>query len=202
MMAIPPLIIGLSQLRERHEVTATPSTPPVVQEVVVSDVAEPAETKPVEDEYVVPADQPRRLMLPTISTVGLVQKVGLNQQGAISVPNNINFVGLYTGGVLPGDPGLSIIDGHVTGRYNDGVFRDLAKLKPGDVFDVEYGDRSTRSFTVVDLKMLPEAETSAYMLNKRDDIAKQLNLITCGGKFDKDSQTYDQRLVVVSKAIE
>jgi LPXTG-site transpeptidase (sortase) family protein len=138
--------------------------------------------------------------LSTIGASGIVQKIGLTSTNAISVPTNIHFAGWYTGSVKPGELGLSIIDGHVLGRYNDGIFKDLSKLKVGDVYEVEYGDKSTRNFTVVEVKTVSEDKAAAYLLTQRDDIDRQLNLITCGGKFDRANQTFDHRVIVVSRS--
>jgi sortase (surface protein transpeptidase) len=72
-------------------------------------------------------------------------------------------------------------------------------LKPGDMYQIEYGDKSTRNFKVIDIKTLPEKDAAVYLFAKRDDIDRQLNLITCGGTFDRASQTFDHRVIVVSQ---
>jgi LPXTG-site transpeptidase (sortase) family protein len=151
--------------------------------------------------YTVPADQPRRIVLPTIAAEGIIQKVSLTPERAIAVPSNINYAGWYAPSVKPGEAGLSIIDGHVSGKYADGIFKNIHKLRVGDEFSVEYGDLSKVNFQVVEVTSLPEAESLSYLLKKRDDISKQLNLITCGGKYNKQTSTYEDRVIVVSKQI-
>lgn len=149
----------------------------------------------------VPADQPREIKIPAIQVSGYIQKVGIDQDNKIAVPNNIYLAGWYTGSVKPGEVGLSIIDGHVLGRYNDAIFKDLVNLKAGDTFSVIYGDDSTRIFLVKEVKTLPLNETASYLMQLDQSIKKQLNLITCGGTFDSGSGEYDQRVVVKSEAI-
>jgi len=149
----------------------------------------------------VPADQPREIIIPGISVDGYIQKIGIDQNNQMAVPNNIHLAGWYVNSVKPGEPGLSIIDGHVLGRYNDAIFKDLIDLKPGSTFSIIYGDNSEKLFTVKEVKLLPISDTTAYLNDRDSNIKSQLNLITCGGNFDKNSQTYDKRVVVKSEGI-
>ena len=149
----------------------------------------------------VPTDQPRQIIIPTIKVTGYIQKVGVDKKNQIAVPDNIYLAGWYTNSVKPGEPGLSIIDGHVLGRYNDAIFKSLGNLKPGDAFSIIYGDNSEKNFTVKEVKTLPVNDTATYLMQKDPNINKQLNLITCGGNFDKKSQQYDMRVVVKSENI-
>lgn len=178
------------------------SAPPPNDSTVTEDTGKPSEKRPDLDGFKVAADQPKMIHLPQINATGPIQRVGLNQQNAIAVPTNINFAGWYTGSSKPGHPGLSVIDGHVSGRYGPGIFKNLSQLDRGDHFQVEYGDGFRRTFEVVESKSLREKDASAYLLQKRSDIARQLNLITCEGRFNRQSGQYDERLVVVSKALD
>ena len=156
--------------------------------------------QPVPDSYSVPADKPLSIQLPTIKTGGFIQQVGVDKENQMVVPSNVNMAGWYTKSVLPGDDGLSIIDGHVHGLYAKGIFYNLGKLKAGDEFTVTYGDKSVRKFKVkqVQTVSIKEADTTLFVRDK--NIPKQLNLITCTGKYDKASKTYDSRIIVVSEA--
>jgi LPXTG-site transpeptidase (sortase) family protein len=149
----------------------------------------------------VPADQPREIIIPTIKVTGYIQKVGVDKSNQIAVPDNIYLAGWYTNSVKPGEPGLSIIDGHVQGRYNDAIFKSLVNLKPGDAFSVIYGDNSEKNFTVKEVKTLTVNDTAPYLMQKDPNIVKQLNLITCGGNYDNKSNQYDMRVVVKSESI-
>lgn len=170
--------------------------------IITEDVQEPEEKKPdITQEYSVPAEQPRRIIIPSIKTDGFIQKVGLTSENAVAVPNNIHVAGWYINGVAPGAEGLSIIDGHVGGRYANGIFYDLKKLKSGDTFQIEFGDKSLKTFEVVDSKQLPESESAEFLFKKNDGINEQLNLITCGGNFNNGTQQFADRVVVVAKFI-
>ena len=169
---------------------------------VTQSSTDPSEAKVSPNDFAnVPADQPKQILIPTIKVTGYIQKVGVDKSNQIAVPDNIYLAGWYTNSVKPGEPGLSIIDGHVLGRYNDAIFKNLINLAPGDAFSIIYGDNSEKNFTVKEVKTLPVNETAVYLMQKDPNIAKQLNLITCGGNFDKKSQQYDMRIVVKSENI-
>lgn len=196
------LIAGGVLLGQRFLATHGRARPPKPDHVVTTDISSPDESKVTAQDaasYTVPADQPRSILLPTISASGLIQKVGLTADNAMAVPSNIHFAGWFAQSVAPGKPGLSIIDGHVSGRYADGVFKNLKNLKTGDPIGVEFGDKSIRPFEVISVASMPEAEAAKILFDKHDDIDEQLNLITCDGKFNKATQRYADRVIVVAK---
>ena len=191
---------GASSLFERHNAVNGPTPVIETEAVVVSDTNEPSEVKPVDD-YTVAADMPRRIILPSLDTEGFIQQVGTTEDNAIAVPSNIHVAGWYVESEKPGEAGLSIIDGHVSGKYNDGVFKRLGKFRSGDQFSVEYGDLTTRNFEVVETKTLPEEESAAFLFERNDNINNQLNLITCGGPFDSQTDSYADRVIVVARGL-
>jgi sortase (surface protein transpeptidase) len=176
--------------------------PPENKKIITYSTDTPDE-KPVPQEsaYSVPADQPKRILIPSISTEGFIQRVGKDQYNAVGVPANIHFAGWYVESVKPGDTGLSVIDGHVSSRYGSALFAKLGKMQQNDIIQIEFGNNSVRQFQVVDKRELPETQTAKYLLAKREDIDQQLNLVTCGGTFNKTSDKYNNRLVIVSKRI-
>jgi LPXTG-site transpeptidase (sortase) family protein len=194
-------VFGFVQLFDRYSAVTGDPILPSTSEVVTVDDEEPDEAKPDVAQYSVPADQPRRILLPSINTEGIIQKVGITAENAVAVPSNIHFAGWYTGSVKPGEPGLSIVDGHVSGRFADGVFKELKNLATGDMFSVEFGDLSIIKFQVMEVRTLPESESAAYLFERREGIEAQLNLITCGGNFDRQNVTFEDRVIVVAKRV-
>lgn len=201
-VALAMIAVGLVQLVVILSHTVGSAQPPDAQQTVTVDANSPSEKKISDEAYIVPADQPRMIHLPSLSASGPIQKVGITKANAIAVPSNVNFAGWYTKSVKPGYPGLSVIDGHVSGKYNPGIFKQLPKLTKGSTFQVEYGDGSRRDFRVIETRKLPTKDAATYLLDKRSDIDRQLNLITCDGVYDQKSKQYDQRFVVVSEAID
>ncbi len=193
--------VGMFVLIKRFILTTGPATIPTETATSTND---PEEKKPTDDQfanYTVPADQPRSIRIDSIGVHGLLQRVGVDSNNAIAVPTNINFGGWYVGSKLPGSKGLSIIDGHVQGRYNDAIFKNLHNSKVDTVVEIEFGDKSIKKFRVVEVKTLPEAESTSFLFLHNPDIASQLNLITCAGKFDESTDKYPDRVIVTTKLV-
>ncbi len=157
---------------------------------------------PHEAAYSVPADQPRKISIDSIATEGFIQRVGKDQHNKVGVPSNVHYAGWFTDSVKPGNQGLSVIDGHVSSRYGSALFAKLGSLRKDDVIKVEFGDYSIQRFKVVESRELPEASAADFLLSKSNDIDKQLNIITCGGKFNKKLSQYNNRIVVVTERVE
>lgn len=188
--------IGLWQ---RYRATHGTAVLPAATRTVTVSESEPDETPPARpDDYKVPAGQPRRVIIPSIGAEGLVEKVGLDQHNAVAVPTNVHYAGWYAHGAVPGDTGVSLIDGHVQGRYQPGVFKRLVELKQGDRIEVEFGDRTRRSFEVVRSQSYDADDVARHMLEPQD-IGRQLNLITCDGAYDRASGQYEKRLLVITR---
>jgi hypothetical protein len=204
LVGIAVLGIGLKGVIKQHIKTTGIPLLPVSTHTITTDTTLPDEKKPSQDQlanYSVPATEPRSIRISSVDIFGLVQKVGFTKDGAVSVPTNIYFAGWHTGSVLPGYVGLSIIDGHVSGQYNDAVFMNLKNVQANDEVEIEFGDKSIKKFSVVEVKTLAEADSSVYLFTKKPNITTQLNLITCGGKYNSKTQTFADRVIVVAKLI-
>jgi sortase (surface protein transpeptidase) len=180
---------------QRHQATSNPN-PVIPADIVTNSVSQPDETLPYcDNSYQVAPESPRKIVIPSIGVDGCIQKVGVDQHNAIAVPTNIHLAGWYAKSVLPGEIGLSIIDGHVLGRYNDAIFARLKDLKINDTIRIESGDSSQKEFTVlsVDSYAVEETMEQAYQPFDGD---RRLVLITCDGVFDPADDSYDRRIVV------
>jgi sortase (surface protein transpeptidase) len=207
---LPVLVLGIglfaygsSYFVQRHNATA-PRSLPKPQTVITSSTDHPSEA-PVNTKtasYTVASDMPRLLVIPRVGTNGFVQQVAVDKKtNEMAVPSNIHMAGWYTGSVKPGDVGLSIIDGHLLGYYTPGIFQNLSDVRPGDTFYIEFGDGSRRNFQVVSNHTYPVGDVVNYLFAKDPSIQAQLNLITCGGQYDKSQHEYNQRVLVVAKRI-
>lgn len=156
---------------------------------------------PPEATYEVAADKPRQISMPSIGLQSFVQQVGVDQNGRVAVPDNINLVGWFINSARPGERGLSVIDGHVYGQYGPGMFTALHNAKIGDLLTVEYGDHNTKyTFRVKTIRSVPESEATGVLFERDEAIEDQLNLITCIN-FNHQSQKYDNRLIVTTERI-
>jgi len=144
---------------------------------------------------------PKYISLPSIATEGFVEQVGLRENNEIDVPSNTNLMGWYTGSALPGEKGLSIIDGHLNGVEAPGVFRNLHLLNAGDQFTVETGDGSKLRYEVMEVRSETASDALNYLFSQEPSVTSQLNLITCGGVFNDELRRYDERVIVSAKLL-
>jgi hypothetical protein len=111
-------------------------------------------------------------------------------------PTTWTSPGWYRFGPAPGDPGSAVLSAHVdSARQGLGAFFPLREVAPGSGVTVTFDDGSARRFEVVarrsyDKDALPLAE-----LFTRDG-EPVLTLVTCGGRFDPATSSYEENLVV------
>jgi len=99
--------------------------------------------------------------------------------------------GQYVGTAKPGEPGNTVIGGHVASRGGTAVFEHLPGVQAGDVIQVYSGDRLFR-YSVTEIKVVA-ADATTVMGQTHD---ATLTLITCF-----PGQDYSERLVVVGKLL-
>lgn len=145
---------------------------------------------------------PKYIALPSINASGYIQKMGVDQHKQVAVPTNIHLGGWFVNSVRPAQSGLSVIVGHVNGRKSDdGIFKNLDKLKEGDQFSVEFGNGEERQFVVKTVQSYDVASAANYLFSQSPDASSQLNLVTCGGTYDKAAKTYNKRVIVTSEPV-
>lgn len=199
-MALCLICVALFGLVEKHKATRNPN-PIISNDVVTWSTQTPDETRPKCSEYKVTDDKPRMIRIPSLDIEACIQPVGRDQHQAVAVPTNIHIAGWYVDSALPGQSGVSLIDGHVSGRYEKAVFSELKNSDKNDEIIIEYGDKSTKTFSVISVDTLSAADTAQKMLQKNNDIDSQLNLVTCSGSYDKKTQQFDKRILVTSRRI-
>lgn len=142
------------------------------------------------------APLPVRLTIPKIAVDSAVEYVGMTPEGEMDVPKNQDDVAWFELGPRPGENGSAIIAGHYGRRGGEvSAFDNLYTLRKGDKVYVENEKGETISFVVRGTRRYdPTADASDVFIS--GDGEAHLNLITCEGVWDEDSQTYPLRLVV------
>ncbi|MFE1441824.1 class F sortase [Streptomyces sp. NPDC058739] len=141
--------------------------------------------------------KPLRLRIPKIAVNAPFTDLAIDDSGQLEPPpaDDINLVGWYANGPSPGEPGTSVIAGHVDTVTSPAVFVRLGELKKGDTFQVDRADGRRATFVV----------DSAETFSKKDfpdervygDTAQpQVRLITCAGDYDRKVRDYTENLVV------
>lgn len=190
-----PTTSAPEQLAEEPEPLPEPDEPLVPTE------PEP----PVEPEEVEPAETvtaPTRLAIPGISIDAAVVDVGLEDDGAMEIPEDVSTVGWYELGVMPGETGTAVVAGHVdSSTQGRGAFFDLRNLEVDDVVTVDHEDGSTSEWRVTARTIYPKDELPiADIFTRFGDT--RLVLITCGGAFDNTTRHYEDNVVVYTEPIE
>jgi sortase (surface protein transpeptidase) len=165
--------------------------------------AVPGTTKPSAQaigQYLVAPDLARYLKIPKLGVNARVMQTGVTSSGALGTPNNVYDTAWYTGSAKPGQPGATLIDGHVSSWTTHGVFYGLKNLVAGDTIQIVRGDGVVLNYQVV--------RTQAYDANNVDMKAAMtpvtngkpgLNLITCTGQIQKGTSQFNKRLIVFAQ---
>ncbi len=159
-------------------------------------VEKPSEERP-SDEYSVPDGQPLSIEIAMVGIKGYIQRVGIDQHGAVAAPNNVHLAGWFVDSVLPGQKGLSIIDGHEGGPTMDGIFKQLPEVEVGDEVVVTMGGGTRYTYKIFAVKVVPKDQAASILFEQDPaSVNGQLNLITCVGEYDDIAGTYSDRSVI------
>lgn len=172
----------------------------VVTTVAIESREELIEEVPTEEEvveYTVAPDRPRYL---TVEKLGIynarILSMGVNSKGELDTPRNIFDVGWYEASGKPGQGGTLVIDGHNGGPHVHGVFKDLPKLKEGDIITVERGDGIKYNYRVVENNSVLLADADRYMataMRSPEAGRESVTLISCTGEWSQTRGTYLSR---------
>jgi sortase (surface protein transpeptidase) len=141
---------------------------------------------------------PMGLVIPAIDVATSVGALGLQPDGQIMVPATTRTVGWFKYGPTPGQLGSSTILGHVDSFTGPGVFFNLKNLKPGDSLTVTLADHAVTHFVVTQVVEYSKS-TFPDKLVYGPHGTRALNLITCGGTFDRATGHYESNIVVFSR---
>lgn len=202
-LALSVLVISFGAWGLLRQAYYTHYQPPLdPKKVVTKSVDTPSEVEITQDtDYVVDANKPRQISIPSLGLSAYIQQVGVDQNHRVAVPDNVSLAGWYVDSVLPGQDGLSIVDGHVYAQYSKGAFYDLNRLVVGDRIIIENGDRLTNyNFMVKKIFSVPDSQATELLFRRDRAITAQLNLITCAS-YNKSTKKYDNRLIIVAERI-
>ncbi|MBC7746456.1 class F sortase [Pedobacter sp.] len=178
----------------------------VAQSVVGTTASrQPDETKPdaaSQSSYTVGPTKPRMLIIDKLGVNARVHQLGVDSNNELQTPNNIYDTGWYDNSAKPGDAGGAIlIDGHVHGPTQPGVFYKLKTLVAGDIIKLERGDDTVYTFKVVKSQTYPvdNVDMNAAIVSAVPG-KLGLNLMTCTGSVNTQTQSYNERLIVFAVA--
>jgi LPXTG-site transpeptidase (sortase) family protein len=144
---------------------------------------------------------PVRVKIPQINIDNVVEKVGINSDGAMSVPSGPAEVGWFEFGPRPGEIGNAVMAGHSGWKNNiPAVFDNLYKLKIGDEISVTDESGEVVNFAIREIKRYSPSADATDVFVSNDDKA-HLVLITCTGVWNKIWKSHSQRLVVFADKV-
>jgi hypothetical protein len=123
------------------------------------------------------------LRIPAIGLTVSLSTLGLNPDGTVQVPTDVQQPGWFRLGPSPGQEGSAVILGHVDSYQGPAVFFSLRSLVAGDQVDVTLVDGVTTHFKVTSVAMyLKQSFPDQQVYGPHGYSA--LQLVTCGGVFD------------------
>ncbi|MDL2341732.1 MAG: class F sortase [Patescibacteria group bacterium] len=183
-------VAAISAHAQQADGTAAPDSPPTETKPTTSTMAS----------YTVAPDLPRQIIIPKLYVYARVRPMGVNTKNELQAPGNIFDAGWYNASAKPGSgagSGAMLIDGHVHGPSLPGVFAKIKTLVAGDAMQIVRGDGKIFNYSVVKTQNVEAANLDiGAALTAATPGKAALNLITCGGPYDKASGEYTQRTIV------
>ena len=143
---------------------------------------------------------PVRLRIPALGMSVALLSLGENADGTVQVPNNDLEPGWFDLGPTPGQIGSSVILGHVDNSSGPGVFFTIRTLAAGDPIFVDQADGGTVEFVVNSVASYSKTAFPAQRVYGSHG-SSALQLVTCGGAFDRATGSYLSNIVAYSSLV-
>lgn len=143
---------------------------------------------------------PVTLQIPAIGLAVSVSALGLNPDGTVEVPTDVQEPGWFDPGPSPGQVGSAVILGHVDSYQGPAVFFQLRSLLAGDPVEVTLADGVITHFVVTSVVMYPKTQFPDERVYGSHGYSA-LQLVTCGGTFDSQTGHYLSNVVVYTSLV-
>jgi len=144
---------------------------------------------------------PETISIPSLGIDADIIQVGILEDGAMEVPENVDEVGWFEPGVKPGQVGNSVLAGHVDSHEGPAIFFELRNIQVGDEIIVSGSDGEPLTFAVTSMETYPTDGAPISEIFGPSN-GRNLNLITCTGPFNRETGQYPDRLVVYTELVE
>jgi sortase (surface protein transpeptidase) len=143
---------------------------------------------------------PVSLRIPAMGVSVSLSQLGLNADKSPEVPTKYQEPGWFKLGPAPGMMGSAVILGHVDDKTGPAVFFKLGTLKTGDKVDVSLANGSVAHFAVKSVETYLKAQFPSQKVYGPHGY-RGLQLVTCGGDFDKASGHYLSNVVAFTTLV-
>ena len=142
--------------------------------------------------------RPSRLVIDELDLSMAIRPVGVARDGQMALPSTPALMGWYEHGPRPGDAqGATVLAAHRDlPDHGTGPAARLERLRRGDVLSVRSGG-STRRYRVTQVTQLTKQTLDLDALFARTG-PPRVHLVTCSGRFDPETRSYEKNLVVVA----
>jgi Sortase domain len=143
---------------------------------------------------------PVSLRIPAMRVSVSLSQLGLNADKSPQVPVKYQEPGWFKLGPAPGMMGSAVILGHVDDKKGPAVFFKLGSLKAGDKVDVSLANGSVAHFAVKAVQTYLKAQFPSQKVYGPHGY-RGLQLVTCGGDFDKVTGHYLSNVVAFTSLV-
>jgi sortase (surface protein transpeptidase) len=137
---------------------------------------------------------PVSIRIPAIGVSVSLSQLGLNPDKSAEVPTKYEEPGWFRLGPAPGQTGSAVILGHVDDKKGPAVFFKVNTLKAGDRVDVSLSNGVVAHFVVQTVETYSKSGFPAAKVYASKGFSA-LQLVTCGGTFDKTTGHYESNVV-------
>lgn len=174
-----------------------PTETPTPPEPTPTPTVEPEEEE--DDEDKIPG-KPMRFQIDRIDVDADVEHVAQDDQGRMDVPSEWEDTAWYELGPVPGEQGNAVIAGHYDSFEGPAVFFELRELEEGDILRVITEDDEELEFEIYEIESVHiDDADSRKIFGETEEF--NLNLVTCEGIWDAETDMYDRRLIVYSRLV-
>ena len=143
---------------------------------------------------------PVSLRIPVMGVSVSLSQLGLNADKSPQVPVKFQEPGWFKLGPAPGMMGSAVILGHVDDQKGPAVFFKLGSLRAGDKVDVSLANGSVAHFAVNAVETFLKAQFPSQKVYGSHGY-RGLQLVTCGGDFDKATGHYLSNVVAFTTLV-
>ena len=138
---------------------------------------------------------PGALHVPALGLRTRVMPIGLRGRSReLALPADARTVAWYRYGAHPGAPGVAVIAAHADYDGRPGAFAGLATMEPGQRLRVGFRRGGEREFRVIARRSYDKRRLPRRLFATSGPAA--LALVTCGGRFDRETRTYERNTVI------
>lgn len=143
---------------------------------------------------------PVKIAVPALGIDSSLVNVGKNPDDTLEVPKDAQDPAWYRLSPTPGELGPSIIVGHVDSETGPGIFWKLNQLQKDQIIEVTRSDNQVARFKVTEVKQFEQNNFPTQEVYGNINHSG-LRLITCGGVFNRTTQSYSHNTVVYAELI-